>query len=254
MLDIRTTEGTKIDEPRAEADIYRRIVGKLLWLTRQTSPDIVSRSIKTSSPYVTTSHLPYDRRFPPTALCMYNQASRNHTRPIADKHLLGYSDANFAPAEEDRYNTSGYIYMIHGAPISWKSALLRNVTISTYEAEFCEISEAARAGIPLNRLLLELGCFELQGGVQTVRSKSKIVQLYLLRNHEAAIPITKGKCGLGRVKHVDNHYRFALQRYQRGNLSIDYVATTKMAADGLMKLLASLQFANFFRQLGLSHC
>ena len=56
-------------------------------------------------------------------------------RPIA------YSDADWASDVNDRKSTSGYIFMISGAAVSWKSKKQTCVALSTAEAEYIALAK-----------------------------------------------------------------------------------------------------------------
>ena len=54
----------------------------------------------------------------------------------------GYADADFARNIDDRISTSGYVFMLSGASISWFSGKQRTVSLSTANAEYIALSEA----------------------------------------------------------------------------------------------------------------
>ena len=68
----------------------------------------------------------------------------------------GYSDADWAGDIDDCKSTSGYVFQIGGAPVSWKSSKQSCVALSTTEAEYIALSTAAQEAIWLRRLLSEL--------------------------------------------------------------------------------------------------
>ncbi len=49
----------------------------------------------------------------------------------AGSELCGYSDADWAGDLDDRKSTSGYLFMLGGAAISWKSKKQTAVALST---------------------------------------------------------------------------------------------------------------------------
>ena len=67
--------------------------------------------------------------------------------------LYGYSDADWAGDISTRKSTSGYIYKLGGATISWKSKRQSIVTLSTTEAECVALCHAAQEVVWLRRLL-----------------------------------------------------------------------------------------------------
>ena len=70
--------------------------------------------------------------------------------------LTGYSDANWAGDLDDRKSTSGYVFTMNGAAISWLSKKQNCVALSTAEAEDMATSMAAQESVRLERLLSEM--------------------------------------------------------------------------------------------------
>ena len=77
-------------------------------------------------------------------------------RKDASAELTGYSDADWAGDVGDRKSTSGYIYLLGGAAISWKSSKQSCVALSTTEVEYIALSSAAQEAIWLQQLMSDL--------------------------------------------------------------------------------------------------
>ena len=56
--------------------------------------------------------------------------------------VIGYTDSDFVGCIDTRKSTFGYVYLLAGGAISWKSAKQSVITASTMEAEFVECFEA----------------------------------------------------------------------------------------------------------------
>ena len=69
---------------------------------------------------------------------------------------VGYSDADWAGDVGDRKSTSGYVFLLGGAAISWKSSKQSCVALSTAEAEYVVLSAAAQEAIWLQQLISDL--------------------------------------------------------------------------------------------------
>ena len=61
-------------------------------------------------------------------------------------------------------STTGYVFTLGGGPICWKSIVQSIVTLSTTEAEYMAVAEAAKEALWLIGLVKELGVE--QGRVQ----------------------------------------------------------------------------------------
>ena len=58
--------------------------------------------------------------------------------------IIAYSDSDWANDKETRISVTGFILYLLGVPISWKSKSQQGVTMSSSEAEFVALSEAAK--------------------------------------------------------------------------------------------------------------
>ena len=51
---------------------------------------------------------------------------------------MAYTNSDYAGDADDRKNTSGYVFLLSGGPVSWASKKQPVVTLSSTEAEFVE--------------------------------------------------------------------------------------------------------------------
>ena len=246
---ITTWPGEEMPDPYP----YSRKVGQCNFLSQQTRPDI-SFAVGKLSKHVARPafrHMDHVRH-----LLRFIRTTRDRklilNRSGQPARLLGYSDANHAPIEEDRKSTAGYVFMLGGSPIAWRSALLKNVTISSTEAEYCALSEAARMAIPIYSLLRRFNVPDLLPEIPELTWTSANTPLLLAGDNQASLAVAQGDCGLGRVRHVDTHFHFARQLCRENKMVVKYVPTEKMIADGMTKPLPWTLFDRFVDQLGLS--
>jgi len=61
--------------------------------------------------------------------------------------VIGYSDSDFASCIDSRKSTSGYIFLMAGGAVSWRSAKQTLTATSTMEAEFVSCFEATSHGV-----------------------------------------------------------------------------------------------------------
>uniref|UniRef100_A0AAV1V4L9 Reverse transcriptase Ty1/copia-type domain-containing protein n=1 Tax=Peronospora matthiolae TaxID=2874970 RepID=A0AAV1V4L9_9STRA len=132
---IPSTAATKIDAP------FREAVGALMHLMTATRPDIafavsyVSRFME--NPQV--EHWMAVKR-----ILRYLQGTKSHGicfKPDDKIDFCGYSDADWAGDHADRKSTSGYAFILMGAPVSWGSKKQSSVSLSTSEAEYIAQTE-----------------------------------------------------------------------------------------------------------------
>ena len=95
-------------------------------------------------------------------MCVFRYLQATLTHGICfsgsgDGELIGYSDADWAGDIESRRSTSGYVFVLNGGCISWRSKKQRTVALSSTEAEYMALSEATQEAVWLKAFMRELG-------------------------------------------------------------------------------------------------
>jgi hypothetical protein len=67
--------------------------------------------------------------------------------PAIRKSFAGYSDSDFASDVDDRRSTGGYVFLLYGGVISWKSKKQSLPAMSTVEAEYIAGAETVKEAI-----------------------------------------------------------------------------------------------------------
>ena len=114
---------------------YSRVIGSLMYLSSCTRPDIAC-TVNKLSRY--TSNPGIDHWKAIVRVLRYLRFTRNyglhyHRYPAV---VEGYSDANWISDMKDSKSTSGYVFTLAGAAISWKSSKQTVIARSTMESEF----------------------------------------------------------------------------------------------------------------------
>ena len=81
---------------------------------------------------------------------------------MVGQHVVGYCDSDYVGDLDKRRSTTGYVFTLAKAPVSWKSTLQLTVALSTMEAEYMAITEAVKEAIWLQGLLDDLGVGQKQ--------------------------------------------------------------------------------------------
>ena len=141
--------------------LYRVLIGRLNYLAVMTRPDICTAvhqlarflSAPGEEHMVAAKHLLRYLRGTPQLGLKYSKTPSlpsfdDVQVPEAFAHsdnLNGFVDANWAPSSDtQRKSTTGYVFMLHGAAIVWYSKLQSVIALSSTEAEYIALSEAAR--------------------------------------------------------------------------------------------------------------
>ena len=140
------------DEEALDQPLYQSVVGSLMYLAR---PDIAYavRMLARFSSKPNQSHWTAAKR-----VLRYLRGTVNFGILYrGESGVLGYSDADWAGDADDRKSTSGYMFLIAGGPVSWKSRKQSTVALSTAYAEYIALSTAVQECMWMQRLLSELG-------------------------------------------------------------------------------------------------
>ena len=87
---------------------------------------------------------------------------------------MGYTDSDWCGDKVDRRSTSGFVFLLSGAPISWSSRKQDVIALSTCEAEYVVVCNASCQGLWLLSLLVELKCDSFKKIELQIDSKSAI--------------------------------------------------------------------------------
>ena len=154
--------------------------------------------------------------------------------------VTGYSDSDFAGCLDDRKSTSGFIFMIAGGAVSWKSVKQTLTATSTMEAEYVACYEATCQALWLKKLIF---------GFHIVESISKPLVIYC--DNTAAVHFSQNNRSATRSKHFDIKYLFVREKVRECQTRIEYTATGHMLADPLTKGLPIGVYQRHVTHMGL---
>jgi hypothetical protein len=206
---------------------YQVLIGSLMYLMLATRPDI-ALAVSQLSRFAgrpSEAHWKAGKHL----LC-YIQGTLSHgltyTRYSAPTLLLGYSDSTSC-------SVGGYAFMLAGGAISWSSALRPLLSLSSTEAEYIALTDAAKEAIWLRTFFEEIQ-HPLQG------------PLLLLGNNQGSLALGKNpelhKC----TEHIKRQYHFVWEAVDSGNIKLGFIPTQQMVADVLTKA--------FTQELHAVHC
>nr|KYP46555.1 Retrovirus-related Pol polyprotein from transposon TNT 1-94 [Cajanus cajan] len=139
--------------------------------------------------------------------------------------LQGFSDADLGGDLDTRKSTTGYIFTLGRTAVSWKSKLQNRVALSTTEAEYIAISEAAKEMIWLKNFLSELG------------KEQKNAPLF--SDSQSAICLAKNPVFHSRCKHIQLRYHFIRELINDEELSLLKISGSENPADMLTKTVTT---------------
>lgn len=123
-----------------------------------------------------------------------------------------------------------------GSLVSWKSRKQDCASLSSNEAEYVALSETSREAVCVHGLLSDLGLHHGQA-----------LKMHL--DNKGAIDLVSVDGQTKWSKHINLCYPYLRQVLQEGLISVKYIQSTDMLADGLTKLLDTTKFQRFVGQL-----
>ena len=218
---------------------YSQIIGSLMYLMNCTRLDLayaVSRlSRYTSNPG--KSHWTTIIR-----VLRYLRHTQNYglhyTRYPAV--LEGYSDANWISDSNDTKSTSGYVFTLGGAAVSWKSSKQACIARSTMESEFIALDKTGEEAEWLRNFLEHIPMWT-----------KPVPAICIHCDSEATTGRARNHMYNGKSRHIRRRHNTVRQLLSSGIISIDYVKSKDNIADPLTKGLAREQVYKLSRGMGL---
>ncbi|EDN03936.1 predicted protein [Histoplasma mississippiense (nom. inval.)] len=224
---------------------YRQGLGSLQYLVTSSRPDLafavnyLSRfnSRPNKDCWAAFKHvLRYVKKTKKMGILYRKEIGKDGLNPVA------YCDSDWAGADPQFKSTSGYVIMINGSPISWRSQRQTSTAKSTTEAEYIAASEAACELVWLNDMLYDAGLLE---------GKGKICSNLQVDN-KGAIDLAKGESLTRRSRHIEIRYHILRELVEKDEIELLHVGSTANKADGFTKPLAKPAFVDFVEKLGLA--
>jgi len=132
---------------------------------------------------------------------------------------------------------TGYIFALNGTAVTWAGQRQSVVALSTCEAEYIAMAEAAKEALWLRTFLRELG---FEGGPMPVRG-----------DNQGALKLAESEEYHRRTKHIDVRFRFLRDVVENGSLHLEYVTTEDNVADALTRTFFRQRFERLRSLMGL---
>jgi len=142
--------------------------------------------------------------------------------------MIGYSDSDCVGCVDSQKSTFGYIFMLAGVAVSWRSAKQTLTATSTMEAKFISYFEATSHGVWLKSFV---------SGLRVVDSISRSLKLYC--DNSDVIFIAKNNKSEIRNKHIDIKYLAIKECVKEKKVVFQHINTELMIVDPLTKDMSS---------------
>ena len=208
-----------------EQKLYRTGVGMLLYLVKYSRPDIsnavreLSKGMKEATPDAMKELM----RVIKFVLSTKNLGLKMQPKPVIDKwQVVVYSDSDWGGDPETRGSVTGIAVFVNGCIVSWVSKAQKAVSLSSSEAEWYALSEAAKEVKFIAQILLTM---DIPVQIPIVVRVDNVGAIFMSESHS-----TKSK-----TKHIDIRHNFVRQYVDEGFLKIIFVKSEDNLSDGFTK-------------------
>ncbi|KAH9664737.1 Integrase catalytic domain-containing protein [Citrus sinensis] len=226
-------------EEKADARIYRSLVGSLIYLTN-SRPDIL-HSVSVLSRFMNDprkSHYIAANR-----ILRYLQGTKKQGIMYEKEDnckLVGFTDSDWAGSLDDRKSTAGYLFCLGTNVISWSSRKQKSVTLSSAEAKYIAATESACEAVWLRRILKDLQF-----------NQDAAITIYC--DNMSAIALTKNPVFHAKSKHIELCYHYIRDLVSKGEVNMEFISTNEQPADFLTKAIIIEKFEKFKKQLKITN-
>ncbi|GJP60077.1 hypothetical protein CLOP_g17216 [Closterium sp. NIES-67] len=248
-----TVEPCADEEVVGDSDrkLFHSMVGSLNYAANHTRPDIAFATSRLASVVSRPSHEQLEaakrlvRYVSATASVglEYSGVRQRLQRGAADvksgEMLLScYTDASFNLVKADGTSIGGYVCLLGGGAVSWRSKKQNEVGLSSCETEYMALHHGAKEVVWLRRLLEELGVGQEEPTV-------------VLCDNESAVKLAKNACLHGLTKHIRPKWHW-VRRLLDKEVRLEIVKTHQQAADIFTKRLAEADHWKGMKLAGMS--
>lgn len=228
-LDKSMCPRTESERSRMKRVPYREAIGKLLYLSQGTRPDITF-AVNAVSQF---SSDPGEAHWSAVKGILKYLRGTSGRKLIFQKSIstdiAGFCDADWANDVNDRKSIAGYAFKLGKSFIAWSCKKQPTVALSTTEAEYMSIGHAVKEALWLQQFFAELN--------SNLNLKLYYRPIVIYCDNRGAIELTKNNLHHARTKHIDVRHHFVRDTVESGRVKIEQVPTEKMVADIFTKPL-----------------
>jgi len=225
---------------RDRSNSFARLLGELQFIVNATRPDIayaVNRLASyTANPSI--QHVGALKRILRYLSGMKTHSIMYKAVPQEPSFFFGYANASYGNAD-DRRSITGYVFLAGNGAITWCLRKQISIALSSTEAEYVALSEAAREACWLRSLYSKLGL--LQEEVPTL----------IRGDNEGLIAMAKNPQFHKHLKHIAICWHWVRDLVQEGKIYVDSCRDPEQTADVLTKALPRPKHKKHTSDMGL---
>ncbi|KAI7815493.1 Retrovirus-related Pol polyprotein, partial [Rhyzopertha dominica] len=217
---------------------YRRAIGQLQYIATCTRPDL-SFTINRLSKY---SNKPTQKNWQEVKRLMrYLKATQDLKLKYAKDGVTEiYCDADWANDKDDSKSICGFVVILSGGVVSWRSKKQQIIATSTVEAEYISMFETCKQMIWIMELLNEIGLSDYL---------PKPCKVFV--DNQGACDLAVKRIVSERTKHIRIRYHKVKEYVSDGFINFCYVPSENNVSDILTKVLSGPKIKTLLYKLGL---
>ena len=154
--------------------------------------------------------------------------------------VKGYTDASFQTDRDDSCSQSGFVFLLNGGAVSWRSSKQSTVADSTTEAEYIAVNEAAKEAVWMKKFIGDLG---------VVPSIQDPIEIFC--DNEGAVILAKEPRSHKRTRHILRKFHYVRKIVEDRDIIISRVGTDENLADPFTKPLSQTKHDSHTRSIGV---
>ena len=140
--------------------------------------------------------------------------------------INGYVDASFDTDPDDSKSQTGYVFILNGGAVSWRSSNQSVVAGSACEVEYIDASEAENEGVWMKEFISDSGVIPSASG-----------PLKIFYDNTGAIALAKEPRFHKKTRHIKRRFSSIRDQVKEGDIEICKIHTDLNVADPLTKPL-----------------
>jgi hypothetical protein len=240
LIRMKSEEGEK-----ASGMPYRELVGSLMYIMVCTRPDICNAVGEVSK--FCEDH-GSDHWIAALKILKYLKTTKTLSlvfNGMKNEEMVAYADASWASDQDNGRSVTGYVVLVNGTSVSWKSKRQPTVAMSSTEAEYMALFAVVQEVIWMRRLLNQV-LFCENGQVQE--------PTIVYQDNKSTILLANNPSQHSRTKHINTKFHFTRDQVNEGTIKIVYKSTEDMVADVLTKAVSRVKLKKHAEAMGMKTC
>ncbi|GJR39037.1 retrotransposon protein, putative, ty1-copia subclass [Tanacetum coccineum] len=164
-------------------------------------------------------------------------------KPKAELKVSCYADASFQTDKDDTKSQMGYVFVLNGGAVDWKSAKKSTTAMSSIEAEYIVAAEVSMEAVWMRKFIDGLG--------DVVSSNKRPMEI--LCDNEPAIAIVVDPGILKGARHFQRKYHYIREVIQECKIVLKKVHTNDNLVDPFTKPMSFNKHYKHVMAIGIVH-